>query len=351
MKRPTPPIEWAGDHIRIIDQTLLPAEVKFIEIRSASQAVDAIQRLAIRGAPALGAFGSLALVVALDEIEPESLSQARTRLEECRTLIGDARPTAINLRWAVDRVIDQATKDGSDLASLRSALIREAQAVADEDKAACDEIGRLGHELLRDANVIGTHCNAGRLATAGSGTALAPMYAKAQAGEPLRVLASETRPLLQGARLTAWELDDAGIDVTVVPDGAMASTVLSGQVDAYIVGADRIAANGDAANKIGTVGHALAAQEAGIPFYVAAPTSTIDFKLASGEQIEIEQRDAVEVHEIQGSRLTPQGVDAFNPAFDVTPHHLITAIITEAGVLRPPFRDSIAEAFKQVGGS
>ena len=351
MKRPTPPIEWAGDHIRIIDQTLLPAEVKFIEIRSASQAVDAIQRLAIRGAPALGAFGSLALVVALDEIEPESLSQARTRLEECRTLIGDARPTAINLRWAVDRVIDQATKDGSDLTSLRSALIREAQAVADEDKAACDEIGRLGHELLRDANVIGTHCNAGRLATAGSGTALAPMYAKAQAGEPLRVLASETRPLLQGARLTAWELDDAGIDVTVDPDGAMASTVLSGQVDAYIVGADRIAANGDAANKIGTVGHALAAREAGIPFYVAAPTSTIDFKLASGEQIEIEQRDAVEVHEIQGSRLTPQGVDAFNPAFDVTPHHLITAIITEAGVLRPPFRDSIAEAFKQVGGS
>lgn len=351
MKRPTPPIEWAGDHIRIIDQTLLPAEVKFIEIRSASQAVNAIQRLAIRGAPALGAFGSLALVVALDEIEPESLSQARTRLEECRTLIGDARPTAINLRWAVDRVIDQATKDGSDLTSLRSALIREAQAVADEDKAACDEIGRLGHELLRDANVIGTHCNAGRLATAGSGTALAPMYAKAQAGEPLRVLASETRPLLQGARLTAWELDDAGIDVTVVPDGAMASTVLSGQVDAYIVGADRIAANGDAANKIGTVGHALAAREAGIPFYVAAPTSTIDFKLASGEQIEIEQRDAVEVHEIQGSRLTPQGVDAFNPAFDVTPHHLITAIITEAGVLRPPFRDSIAEAFKQVGGS
>ena len=191
MKRPTPPIEWAGDHIRIIDQTLLPAEVKFIEIRSASQAVDAIQRLAIRGAPALGAFGSLALVVALDEIEPESLSQARTRLEECRTLIGDARPTAINLRWAVDRVIDQATKDGSDLTSLRSALIREAQAVADEDKAACDEIGRLGHELLRDANVIGTHCNAGRLATAGSGTALAPMYAKAQAGEPLRVLASQ----------------------------------------------------------------------------------------------------------------------------------------------------------------
>ena len=350
MKRPTPPIEWAEDHIRIIDQTLLPAEVRVIEIRSADQAVDAIQRLAIRGAPALGAFGSLALIIAVDEIKPESLSQALARLEECRNLIGDARPTAVNLRWAVDRVIDEATKNVDDLVSLRSSLIREAQAVAAEDEAACNEIGRLGHELLRDAAVIGTHCNAGRLATAGTGTALAPMYAKAHAGEPLRVLASETRPLLQGARLTAWELDDAGIDVTVVPDGAMASTVLSGQVDAYIVGADRIAANGDAANKIGTVGHALAAREAGIPFYVAAPTSTIDFELTSGDQIEIEQRAAGEVHEIQGSRVTPEGVSAFNPAFDVTPNYLITAIITEAGVLRAPFKDSIAEALKRVGG-
>ncbi len=351
MKRPTPPIEWADDHIRIIDQTLLPTEVKIVEIRNAGQAVDAIQRLAIRGAPALGAFGALALVVALDETQPRSLSEAQSRLEECRTLIGDARPTAVNLRWAVDRVIDQATNNADDLPALRTALIREAQAVAAEDEAACSEIGRLGHELLRDANVIGTHCNAGRLATAGTGTALAPMYAKAEAGEPLRVLASETRPLLQGARLTAWELDDAGIDVTVVPDGAMASTVLSGQVDAYIVGADRIAANGDAANKIGTVGHALAAREAGIPFYVAAPTSTIDIALATGNDIEIEQRDAIEVHEIRGSRLTPEGVAASNPAFDVTPSHLITAIITEAGVLRAPFKDSIAKALSRVGSS
>ena len=349
MKRPTPPIEWAEDHIRIIDQTLLPEEVKVVEIRSANQAIDAIQRLAIRGAPALGAFGSLALVVAMDEVRPESLSQALSRLEECRTLIGDARPTAVNRRWAVDRVIDEATKDVGDLVALRTALVREARAVAAEDEAACNEIGRLGHELLQDANVIGTHCNAGRLATAGTGTALAPMYAKAQAGEPLQVLASETRPLLQGARLTAWELDDAGIDVTVVPDSAMASTVLSGQVDAYIVGADRIAANGDTANKIGTVGHALAAREAGIPFYIAAPTSTIDFELESGEHIEIEQRDVLEVHEIRGSRLTPEGVSALNPAFDVTPNHLITAIITEVGVLRAPFEDSIADALSRVG--
>lgn len=351
MKARTPPIRWANDHIRIIDQTLLPAEVKIIEIRTAAQALDAIQRLAIRGAPALGAFGSFALVVALDESQPNSLLEAINRLEECRTLIGDARPTAVNLRWAVDRVIDAATNSANNLTALRNALIREAQVITAEDEAACNEIGRLGHELLRDANVIGTHCNAGRLATAGTGTALAPVYAKAEAGEPLRVFASETRPLLQGARLTAWELDDAGIDVTVVPDGAMASTVLSGQVDAYIVGADRIAANGDAANKIGTVGHALAAREADIPFYVAAPTSTIDIGLVSGDQIEIEQRDAIEVHEIRGNRLTPEGVAASNPAFDVTPNHLITAIITEAGVLRAPFKDSITEALSRVGSS
>ena len=318
MKRPTPPIEWVQDHIRIIDQTLLPTEVQFVEIRTAAQAVDAIQRLAIRGAPALGAFGSLALVVALDENAPVTLSDAIAHLEECRSLIGNARPTAVNLRWAVDRVIDKAITTSDDLGSLRAALLAEAHAVAAEDEAACSEIGRLGHELLQEATSIGTHCNAGRLATAGTGTALAPMYAKAQAGEPLRVFASETRPLLQGARLTAWELEDAGIDVTVVPDGAMASTVLSGEVDAYIVGADRIAANGDTANKIGTVSHALAAREAGIPFYVAAPTSTIDINLPSGERIEIEQRNEVEVHEMTGTRITPQGVNAANPTLRLT---------------------------------
>ena len=349
MKSPTPPIEWVQDHIRIIDQTLLPTELQFVEVRSAAQAVDAIQRLAIRGAPALGAFGSLALVVALDEAAPATLLEATARLEECRTLIGDARPTAVNLRWAVDRVIDRAIATSEDLTSLRAAVLKEAHAVAAEDEAACSEIGRLGHELLRDATAIGTHCNAGRLATAGTGTALAPMYSKAEAGEPLRVFASETRPLLQGARLTAWELEDAGIDVTVVPDGAMASTVLSGQVDAYIVGADRIAANGDTANKIGTVSHALAAREAGIPFYVAAPTSTIDLNLPSGDRIEIEQRNEVEVHEMTGKRVTPQGVNAANPAFDVTPHHLITAIITEVGVLRAPFEGSIADALTRTG--
>ena len=189
MKQPTPPIEWVDDHIRIIDQTLLPSELKIIEIRTAAQAVDAIQRLAIRGAPALGAFGSLALVVALDEYHSKSLNEAISHLESCRVSIGDARPTAVNLRWAVDRVIDRAIARSSGLENLRDNLLREAHLVAAEDAEACAEIGRLGRELLRDAVVIGTHCNAGRLATAGTGTALAPMYAKFEAGEKLRVLA------------------------------------------------------------------------------------------------------------------------------------------------------------------
>jgi len=351
MKSPTPPIEWVENHIRIIDQTLLPGNVKIIEVRTAAAAVDAINRLAIRGAPALGAFGALALIVGLDEQRPSTFGDATGRLEELRTFIGDARPTAVNLRWAVDRVIDNAVSSTETVDDLRSALLVEAHKVAEEDAAACTEIGRLGHELLRTAITIGTHCNAGRLATAGTGTALAPVYAKAEAGEPLRVLASETRPLLQGARLTAWELNDAGIDVTVLPDAAMASTVLSGEVDAYIVGADRIAANGDTANKIGTVAHALAAREAGIPFYVAAPTSTIDPSLPDGSHIEIEERDGNEVHEIQGQRVTPEGVAAANPAFDVTPENLITAIITEVGVLRAPFGTSIADALLRAGAS
>ena len=342
---PTPTLEWRGDHIRIIDQTLLPDELKLIEIRTEAQAVDAIQRLAIRGAPALGAFGAQALVVALDERRPADLDEARTALEHLRGSIGDARPTAVNLRWAVDRVIAAGLRHGATVEELRSSMVAEAIAITSEDERACDEIGRLGREVLSEAVAIGTHCNAGRLATAGIGTALAPMYAKARAGEPIRAFAAETRPLLQGARLTAWELADWGVDVTVVPDGAMASTILSGALDAYIVGADRIAANGDVANKVGTLSHALACREASIPFIVAAPTSTIDTSLPTGDQIVIEQRGSDEVHYVQGIRLTPPGVEAHNPAFDVTPHRFVDAIVTEAGVLRAPFDIAIAAIF------
>lgn len=360
----TPTLRWTGDSIEIIDQTRLPAELVLLDVRDVASAVDAIGRLAIRGAPALGAFGALALVVGVDEAQPDSLDAARELLERLRHEIGDARPTAVNLRWAVDRTIDAALaaqelisastdSDNSDsgsagsVAELRRLLLDEALAIGAEDAKACAEIGRLGREVLAEATVIATHCNAGRLATAGIGTALAAFYAKAAAGEPVRVLAAESRPLLQGARLTAWELADAGIDVSVVPDGAMASLIAEGEVDAVIVGADRIAANGDTANKVGTLAHALAAADAGIGFYVAAPTTTIDAAVPSGNRIVIEQRSPDEVHHAGGQRLTPEDAKAVNPAFDVTPARLITAIITDAGVLRPPYGESIAQALAE----
>ena len=357
----TPTLRWTGDSIEIIDQTRLPAELVLLDVRDVASAVDAIGRLAIRGAPALGAFGALALVVGVDEAQPDSLDAARELLERLRHEIGDARPTAVNLRWAVDRTIDAAlaaqelisastdSDNGSagSVAELRRRLLDEALAIGAEDAKACAEIGRLGREVLAEAAVIATHCNAGRLATAGIGTALAAFYAKAAAGEPVRVLAAESRPLLQGARLTAWELADAGIDVSVVPDGAMASLIAEGEVDAVIVGADRIAANGDTANKVGTLAHALAAADAGIGFYVAAPTTTIDAAVPSGNRIVIEQRSPDEVHHAGGQRLTPEDAKAVNPAFDVTPARLITAIITDAGVLRPPYGESIAQALAE----
>ena len=361
----TPTLRWTGDSIEIIDQTRLPGELVLLDVRDVASAVDAIERLAIRGVPALGAFGALALVVGLDETQPDSLDAARELLERLRHEIGDARPTAVNLRWAVDRTIDAALtaaeltsastnveSDNSGSAGsvdeLRRRLLEEALAIGAEDARACAEIGRLGREVLAEATVIATHCNAGRLATAGIGTALAAFYAKAAAGEPVRVLAAESRPLLQGARLTAWELADAGIDVSVVPDGAMASLIAGGEVDAVIVGADRIAANGDTANKVGTLAHALAAADAGIGFYVAAPTTTIDAAVPSGDRIVIEQRSPDEVHHAGGQRLTPEDAKAVNPAFDVTPARLITAIITDAGVLRPPYGESIAHALAGV---
>jgi methylthioribose-1-phosphate isomerase len=341
----TPTLEWVDEHLRIIDQTRLAAELAVIDVTTETEAVDAISRLAVRGAPALGAFGGYAIIVGLDEQPPPDLPAARDRLEQLRRSIGDARPTAVNLRWAVDRVIDAGLESGAvSVADMRRVMLAEAHAVMREDQQACASIGEHGAGLLDDMTVVGTHCNAGRLATAGIGSALGPIYTKASRGEALRVIASETRPLLQGARLTAWELSDAGIDVAVVPDGAMASLILSNQLDAFIVGADRIAANGDVANKVGTLSHALACREAAVPFFVAAPTSTIDLSLPSGKGVVIEQRPPDEIHNVGTTRITPPAVSTLNPAFDVTPHRFVTAIITEVGVLRPPYERSIAAA-------
>ena len=308
-----PTVTWAEGAIEIIDQTLLPAEERVIRLTTPDEVIDAIQRLAVRGAPALGVTGALGVLVCEDDADAER--------------IASARPTAVNLRWGVARVLAAADRTA------------EALAVLAEDIASCRAIGEHGRAELAQASRFLTVCNAGRLATAGMGSGLAPIYAKAEAGEAVEVFACETRPLLQGARLTAWELTDAGIPVTVLPDGAAPALLAGGTVDAVIVGCDRVAANGDVANKIGTYALAIAAHHHGVPFYVAGPCSTLDAATATGAQIEIEQRDGGEVRAIAGLDVTTA---VWNPAFDVTPAALVTAIITDAGVLRAPYGPAIA---------
>ncbi len=336
-------VVWADGRLRILDQTLLPAEERVIELTTVDLVVDAIVRLAVRGAPAIGGVGGYGLVVALDEGAPATVTEARRILAEAGERIGTARPTAVNLSWAVNRV-RSAAMGGDTVEAVRELARVEAQRVIDEDRAACAAMGRHGATELATRHRIMTHCNAGRLATLGIGTALGVVYAKSEAGHPVEVYAPETRPLLQGARLTSWELHRAGIPVTVLPDSAAAMLLGSGRVDAVVVGADRIAANGDVANKIGTLSHAVNAARAGVPFYVAAPLSTFDPDTAHGDKIEIELRDPGEIRFFNGKATTPPDVEVWNPAFDVTPHELVTAIFTEVGVLRPDYTRSIAEA-------
>ncbi len=343
-----PTLRWTGAQVEIIDQTLLPAELRVVGLTSVDEIVDAIARLAIRGAPAIGACGAYGLVVALDEEAAETLAEALEALDRAADRIGNARPTAVNLSHAVNRVHHRAMS-GTTVTEVRALALAEADAVYDEDRAACDAIGRHGAIELAAHQTLMTHCNAGRLATTGIGTALGVVYGKAREGQEVEVFAPETRPLLQGARLTAWELAAAGIPVTVIPDSSACGLLASGRIDAVVVGADRIAANGDVANKVGTFSHAVAAARAGVPFYVAAPTSTLDPATAVGGDITIEQRDSAEVHGTQ-PRVTPvEGVTVWNPAFDVTPAELVTAIITEVGVLRPDYSASIADALRRAG--
>ena len=308
---PRSAVWWADGAIEILDQTLLPGKVRVLRLTTADEVIAAIRRLAVRGAPALGVTGALAVLLCRSDAEAERVAAAR--------------PTAVNLRWGVERVLEAADRRA------------EAFAVLQEDIAACRAIGAHGRSELADARRIMTVCNAGRLATAGMGSALAPIYAKHEAGEPVEVFACETRPLLQGARLTAWELADAGVPVTVLPDGAAPALLSGGTIDAVIVGCDRVAANGDVANKIGTFSLAVAASFVGVPFYVAGPCSTLDPATPSGDAIEIEQRASTELDAAPGAAV-------YNPAFDVTPASLITGLITEAGVLRAPFGPAIAFA-------
>jgi methylthioribose-1-phosphate isomerase len=341
-------VGWRDGRLEIVDQTLLPDQLVVRQLTTVAEVVEALGRLAVRGAPAIGVAGAFGVVLGLAESGPPrpgpaGLAAARADLERAAVTVEVARPTAVNLRWAVRRVA-AAAAGAADAAELRRLALAEALAVLEEDRAACARMAEAGRVELAARHRLLTHCNTGRLATAGLGTALGVVYAKAAASEPVQVLASETRPLLQGARLTAWELVSAGIPVTVVADTAAGAAMAGGLVDAVLVGCDRVAANGDTANKIGTYSLAVLARANQLPFYVVGPLSSFDPGAASGADIEIEQRPAAEVATIAGRQVAPGAAGVWNPAFDVTPAALITAFITDAGVLRPPFEGSIAAA-------
>ncbi len=338
-------VRWHDDAVRIIDQTRLPGEYTELDLVEVEEVVEAIQNLRVRGAPAIGIAGALGLVASLKLHLGSAPDEFRSYLAENARRIREARPTGVNLAWAVDRLVKLAGSMGdSPNAQVWEELRAEASKILDEDRDMCRRIGEHGLGLFRDGMTVLTHCNAGALATGGIGTALAPIYLAAERGLNVRVLATETRPLLQGSRLTAWELDRAGVDVTVLTDNMAAAAMREIGVDLVIVGADSIAANGDVANKIGTYGLAVSARHHGIPFYVAAPSSTFDFGLASGDEIPIEQRGAEEVRDGFGRRTAPDGVDVYSPAFDVTPAGLITAIIAEEGIFAPADLSALREA-------
>lgn len=326
-------IEWVDDHLEVIDQTVLPDRFEIRTLRTVDDVVDAIERLVVRGAPALGVCGAFGVVLGL---------AAGEDLERCAARISTARPTAVNLAAAVRRVAAAAEAAPAPHEAIQRALA-EACGVRDEDREACRRIGAFGRTELAGVRRLMTHCNTGRLATAGIGTALGVVYAMAEAGEPVEVVATETRPLLQGARLTAWELADAGIPVELIADAATGAALASRRADVVIVGCDRVATNGDVANKIGTYNIAVLARASGVPFYVAGPMTSFDPDAADGAAIEIEIRSADEIRTVGSNTIAPD-VAAWNPAFDVTPAELVTAFITDRGVLRPPFETSIAGA-------
>jgi methylthioribose-1-phosphate isomerase len=334
-----PVLEWVGDAdggLRLLDQTLLPCETRTIECRSVDHVVEAIRALRVRGAPAIGVTAAYGVVLGMREVSTASRSLFDERLRAITQQLAESRPTAVNLFWALDRQRKVSERlPTAPPSEVLAALLSEARAIEVEDREMCAAIGRHGAELLKENDAVLTHCNAGALATAGDGTALAVIYAAVAQGKKIRVFADETRPLLQGARLTAWELSRRGVPVTVICDSMAATVMRQGKVQAVIVGADRIAANGDTANKIGTYSVACLAKTHGLPFYVAAPSSTFDLSLTSGEQIPIEERLPAEITHGFGRQTVPDGVDVYNPAFDVTPAELITAIITERGIIQP----------------
>lgn len=336
------PVIWKDQRLFILDQTLLPGEKKEIELSTAQAVWDAIKTLQVRGAPAIGACAAYGYIVSIREQAPADASGFRAVAAEVNEYLASSRPTAVNLFYALNRMqscLDKADDSAPEL--LFQLLEEEARAIFQEDLDMCRAIGEYGAALIDEGVGVLTHCNAGALATTGYGTALAPLYAAHDMGRRFRVYADETRPLLQGARLTAWELLERGLDVTLLCDNMAAMLMASGQVDLVIAGADRIAANGDCANKIGTYGVALLAKHHGIPFYIAAPATTFDLDTATGVDIPIEQRDADEVRFHGGTLMAPADVKVYNPAFDVTPAELIAGFITDKGILRAPYTGAI----------
>jgi methylthioribose-1-phosphate isomerase len=339
-----PTLYWENDTVMILDQRKLPGKTVFIPCRDMRRVIYCIQTLATRGAPAIGVAAAMGLALAARAIRVKDPAKFRARFKERAEVMRAARPTAVNLSWAVDRCLALMEVGPDNVDTLKAMLKRESQIMLDQDVAINRAMGKNGAALVPDGATVLTHCNAGSLATAGYGTALGVVYAAKEAGKKVAVIADETRPLLQGARLTAWEMVTEGIPVQVAVDGAVGAIMSKGLVDLVVVGADRIAMNGDVANKIGTFNAALQAKRHKVPFYVAAPLSTIDPKAKSGADIPIEERDEREVLELAGKRIAPAGAKALNFAFDVTPHDLVAAIITEVGVLRPPFTKSLKKA-------
>lgn len=343
-------LTWRGETdgcLELIDQRQLPGQFKTLQCTSPVQLYEAIQTLAVRGAPAIGVAAAYGVCIAAQQLsEGMTLSNAFEEIGKACDYLASSRPTAVNLFWALDRMRQKADmfirqNPTESIESLKQCLLQEAHTICAEDKAMCEAIGRNGEPLIPDGGAVLTHCNAGALATAGMGTALAPMYVAWRNGKRFRVYVDETRPLLQGARLTAWELTQAGIDAVLVCDNMAASLMQAGKVNAVITGADRIAANGDAANKIGTLGLSVLAKHYGIPFYIAAPSSTFDLSLENGTQIPIEERSADEVRAFGKSIVAPEDINVYNPAFDVTCAENIAAIVTERGVVEFPNREKI----------
>lgn len=341
-------VDWQEGKLLLLDQTVLPHRLEYVAYSNWQDVVQAIRTMVVRGAPAIGCTAALGMALGSQNSDPSLSRDALLQhLHTMANAFRAARPTAVNLFWAVDRILDVAHRTPGEADAVRTAVLQEALHMLQEDVAINKRLGHYGAELLPNPARVLTHCNAGALATVGYGTALGVIRAAKELGKQVEVFADETRPRLQGMRLTAWELARDGIPVTILTDNTAATLMRQKKLDCVIVGADRIAANGDTANKIGTYGLAVLAHFHRIPFYVAAPASTFDFSLASGEQIPIEERDPTEVTHIEGMRIAPEGVPAINPAFDVTPAELIHAFITEVGVLTPPFhslKNRIAQA-------